>query len=102
MKKICIASVLIVGLAACGDNSAGSDQSMYDTSAAAISGPSAERDSLAAKAIRDSAAAKKTARPDSTSASGGGLPQGTIDSGMTNAGAQKGRKAEGKHHHNHK
>jgi hypothetical protein len=91
MKKLIVGYAVMLSVMSCGDNSSGSGDSMYDTSARATEGRAMARDSAVA-AFHDSVSAdtsKKSLVPDSASVSGGGLPSGTIDSGMTNAGAKK-------------
>ncbi len=80
---------LILVIAGCGDNSAGSGGPLYDTSAKATSGTAINRDSVTAAIAQDSASTDSSPKKAS---SGGGVPAGTIDSGMTNAGAHKSMK----------
>ena len=99
MKKWTTGFALTILIAACGDNGHGSDANMYDTTVHDASGVAATRDSVTTAMAKDSAAIQKDsskggAQSNSAAASGGGVPKGTIDSGMTNAGAQK--------HHKHK
>lgn len=83
---------MLVSIAACKDSSRGSDKPLYNTSAETNDTAGVRHDSIVAAAAaadtaRDSAAIRKANGPSTQTH--GGVPAGTIDSGMNNAGAEK-------------